>query len=202
MSVRVDAEAAGDICLTTTTPALTGSSDAAFSFDLQFNNDTAQDVTVAVAATGPSRLEGRHGADRRDQAASTVVEAGATQNVTVAATAPGHARRARTRSGRRPTAGERTSTADLGDRDHGLVLDDLATPNDLLSASGAAGATTTQDFDITNTGTAPLTEVALTATPPTGWEVTSTPRRLPSIDPEATGDDHRHDHPVGRGGRR
>ena len=59
--VRVDAEAAGDISLTTSTPALTGAADASFSFDLQFSNDTAQDVTLSVAAVGPARL-GRHGA--------------------------------------------------------------------------------------------------------------------------------------------
>ena len=35
----------------------------------------------------------------------------------------------------------------------------LATPNDVLSASGSAGSPTTQAFEITNTGTAPITEV-------------------------------------------
>jgi uncharacterized membrane protein len=63
----------------------------------------------------------------------------------------------------------------------------LSTPNDLLSASGTAGGATSMTFEIANTGTAPITEVALTATPPSGWEVTFDPPTLPSVDPQATG---------------
>ena len=39
---------------------------------------------------------------------------------------------------------------------------------------------------IENTGTAPITEVALTATPPTDWTVTMDPETLPAIPPGQT----------------
>ncbi|MGK2852108.1 MAG: COG1470 family protein [Candidatus Limnocylindrales bacterium] len=187
VAVRVDAEAAGDISLTTSTPALTGASDASFSFDLQFKNDTAQDVTLSVAATGPdagwdvtATLTGE------TQAASTVVEAGSTQNVTVAATAPTDVTAGAYPIAVTATAGERTVTADLAIQITGSYSMTLSTPNDVLSASGSAGAATTQAFEITNTGTAPLTEVKLTATPPTGWEVTFDPEAVLTIAPDAT----------------
>ena len=77
----MDAEAAGDISLTTSTPALTGAADASFSFDLVFSNDTAQDVTLSVAAVGPAGWEVTASLTGETNAASTVVEAGATQNV-------------------------------------------------------------------------------------------------------------------------
>ncbi len=183
VSVRVDAEAAGDIGLTTSTPALTGAADAAFSFELQFSNDTAQDVTLSVAAVGPAGWDVTASLTGETNAASTVVEAGATQNVTVAATAP-----VDVAAGSYPiqvtaTAGERTVTSDLTIDVTGSYSMTLTTPNDVLSASGAAGATTTQVFDITNTGTAPITEVTLTATPPTNWEVTFEPVSVPTIAP-------------------
>lgn len=188
VAVRVDAEAAGDISLTTSTPALTGASDASFSFELQFQNDTAQDVTLSVAATGPdagwdvsATLTGE------TQAASTVVEAGSTQNVTVAASAPSDVAATTYPITVTATAGERTVTADLLIEVTGSYAMTLSTPNDVLSAAGSAGAPTTQSFDITNTGTAPLTEVALTATPPTGWEVTFDPESLPALGPKETG---------------
>lgn len=187
VAVRVDAEAAGDISLTTSTPALTGASDASFSFDLQFKNDTAQDVTLSVAAAGPdagwdvtATLTGE------TQAASTVVEAGSTQNVTVAATAPTDVTAGAYPISVTATAGERTVTADLAIQITGSYSMNLSTPNDVLSASGSAGAATTQAFEITNTGTAPLTEVRLTATPPTGWEVTFDPEAVLTIAPDAT----------------
>ena len=188
VTVRVDAEAAGDISLTTSTPALTGASDASFSFELQFTNDTAQDVTLSVAATGPdagwavtATLTGE------TQAASTVVEAGSNQNVTVAASAPSDVAADTYPITVTATAGERTVTADLLIQVTGSYSMALSTPNDVLSTSGSAGAATTQSFDITNTGTAPLTEVSLTATPPTGWEVTFDPESLAALAPKETG---------------
>jgi uncharacterized membrane protein len=40
---------------------------------------------------------------------------------------------------------------------------------------------------VTNTGTAPITEVTVTATPPSGWDVTFDPVSGASIDPQQTG---------------
>jgi uncharacterized membrane protein len=62
----------------------------------------------------------------------------------------------------------------------------LTTPDDRLSASGSAGAATAVAFDVTNTGTAPLTLVTVAATPPTGWEVTFDPENVPTIAPNET----------------
>jgi uncharacterized membrane protein len=186
VAIRVNAEAAGDITLTTSTPTLTGASDATFTFDLQYKNDTAQDVTVSVAASGPPQWEVTAELAGEEQAASTVVEAGATQNITVTANAPED-----TAAGAYPItvearAGDRTATAELAIEVTGSYSMALSTPNDLLSASGSAGSPTTQAFEVTNTGTAPLTEVALTATPPTDWTVTTDPEVAPVIQPGET----------------
>ena len=184
--VRVDAEAAGDVSLTTSTPVLTGSSDATFSFDLQFSNDTAQDVTLSVAATGPTGWDVTAALTGETQAASTVVESGATQNVTVTVNAASDAAAGQYPLSVTATAGERTVSADLGIEITGSYSMSLATPNDLLSLSGSAGSPTTQAFSITNTGTAPITEVELSATPPTNWDVTFDPESILVIEPGAT----------------
>ncbi len=188
VAVRVDAEAAGDVSLTSSTPALTGPSDARFSFDLQFKNDTAQDVTLAVKASGPDvRWDVTATLTGETQAASTVVEAGSTQNVTVAVTAPSDVEADTYPIRVEATAGDRTVAADLTIEITGSYSMTLSTPNGVLSASGSAGAATTQAFDITNTGTAPLTEVSLTSTPPTGWDVTFAPPSPLAIAPQETG---------------
>ena len=59
---------------------------ASFTFDLTFKNDTAQDVTVSATRDRPAGWDVDDDAHRRDQAASTVVKAGATQSISVAAT--------------------------------------------------------------------------------------------------------------------
>ena len=184
--IRINAEAAGDVTLTTPTPTLTGASDATFTFDLQLQNDTAQDITVSVAATGPPDWDVTAALSGEAQAASTVVEAGGSQSITVTANAS-----SAVAAGTYPikvdaTAGDKTVSADLGIEVTGSYSMTLSTPNDLLSASGSAGSATTQAFEIANTGTAPLTEVKLTATPPTAWQVTMDPESLPAIPPGET----------------
>ncbi len=187
IDIRVNAEAAGVVSLTTSTPTLTGASDASFTFDLQFQNDTAQDVTLSAVATGQPGWDVKATLTGETQAASTVVEAGATQAISVAATAPEG-----TAAGTYPIqvearAGEQTATADLGIEITGSYSMTLATPGGVLSTSGAAGAPTTQVFELTNTGTAAVTEVEITSSKPSGWDVTFDPPTLPSIEPGAVG---------------
>ena len=187
ITIRVNAEAAGEITLTTSTPALTGSSDASFSFDLQFQNGTAQDVTVSVAATGPADWDVAASLTGENQAASTVVEAGASQNVTVTATAPANAVAQVYPLQVEARAGDRTISSDLAIEITGSYSMTLDTPNEVLSASGSAGSPTTQAFVITNTGTAPITGVKVTDAAPTNWTVTYAPSEgIATIAPGAT----------------
>ncbi|HEV8280997.1 MAG TPA: NEW3 domain-containing protein [Candidatus Limnocylindrales bacterium] len=189
ITIRVNAEAAGDLTLTTNTPELTGASDKDFKFDLQFKNDTAQDVTVSAAATGPDGWTVDTSLTGAADAASTVVKAGSSQSISVSAKAAEG-----TPAGTYPikvtaTAGDRTVDADLSVAVTGSYSMTLSTPNDRLSASGGAGSATTMQFVIENTGTAPLTKVKLEATPapPTGWKVVFDPADgIATIPPKQT----------------
>jgi uncharacterized membrane protein len=187
LTVRVDAAAAGDISLTTTTPTLTGATDANFSFSLVFHNDTPQDVTLAVSAGGPDGWTVTPTLTGESQAAATVVNAGATQNVSIAVDPPRDAPAGAYPITVEASAGDRTTTADLGIEITGSYSADLTTPDDLLSASGSAGAPTTLTFDVTNTGTAPLTDVKVVGTPPSGWDVTVDPASIDAVAPNTTG---------------
>lgn len=186
ITIRVDADAAGDIALTTTTPSLTGSTDASFSFSLEFRNDTAQDVTLSVSALGELGWDVSATLTGEAQAASTVVEAGSTQGVTVAVIAPEDAPAGVYPVTVEALAGERTASADLAVEITGSYAMTLSTPDDRLSASGSAGSPTTIAFDVTNTGTAPLSTVEVTATPPSGWDVTFDPTSVATIAPNET----------------
>jgi uncharacterized membrane protein len=187
IDVRVAAGASGDITLTTASPTLTGASDAAFSFPLTLQNDSAQDVTVSATATGPSpdwtvtaKLTGS------EQAASTIVKAASSTSINVSVTAP-----VNSPAGQYPihvtaTAGSKNIETDLGIEITGTYKFTLTTPGDVLSAHGSAGSGTQQQFIITNTGTAALTAVKLTSQAPTGWKVTFDKETVESIDPNAT----------------
>jgi uncharacterized membrane protein len=189
--VRLDVDVPADAPEGTTTMRLTargGGAQDVLPISIRTNAEAAGDValTVSVTATGPDGWDVSASLTGEEQAASTVVDAGATQNITVTAKAgPDIA------AGTYPIkvearAGDRTASADLGIEVTGSYSMTLSTPNDLLSASGSAGSPTTQAFVVENTGTAPLTEVALTATPPTDWTVTTDPETLPAIPPGQT----------------
>jgi len=64
----------------------------------------------------------------------------------------------------------------------------VSTPTDLLSAHGPSGTVTTQVFRITNTGTAPVSNVVMSASAPTDWKVTFSPETTASIAPGAYAD--------------
>jgi uncharacterized membrane protein len=87
VDVRVEPTVAGDVTLTTDTPTLKGSSDATFSFTLTLRNDTAEDLPFSATASGPAGWTVNAQVGSQAQAASVVVNAGSTANVTVTAKA-------------------------------------------------------------------------------------------------------------------
>lgn len=173
ISIRVDAAAAGDITITTTTPTLSGPSTGSFPFALTLHNDTAQDVTVSATAAVTDHPDWQVKAEiaGQTQAASTVVTAGSTTSINVTATPPEAAPAGSYSVHVEVKAGEQTIPGDFGVELTGSYSMTFQTPNDVLSAHGGAGSATTQQFIITNTGTATLENVAVTATAPTGWKV-------------------------------
>ena len=174
ISVRVDAAATGDITITTDNPTLTGSSDDTFPFALTLHNDTAQDVTVSATASVTDQPDWDVTAEiaGSQQAASTVVEAGGTTSINVTADPPDDAAAGQYAVHVEVKAGSQTIPGDFAVDLTGSYSMTMAGPGGLLSAHGGAGGPTQQQFILTNTGTATIENVALTATPPTGWEVT------------------------------
>jgi uncharacterized membrane protein len=184
VKISVDANVAGDITLTTTSPTLTGPSDSPFTFDLTLTNGSAEDQTVSATATTQDPGWTVTTKLAQANAASTVVKAGSTTTITVTATPPANAPAKLTEIDVSATAGGKTITGKLGVQITGTYTLSIETPNQLVSAHGPAGSGTTQQVVITNTGTAPLTNVKLTSTKPTNWDVTFDAQgdTIPSID--------------------
>jgi uncharacterized membrane protein len=174
ITVLVNADVAGDITLTTTSPTLTGASDATFSFPLTLTNGTAQDQTVSASAKGPAGWTVETKLSDA-QAASTIVKAGSSTTITVTATPPVNAPAGHTDIDVTATAGTKTIPGKLGIDITGTFKMTLSTPGDLLSAHGSAGSAMRLALDVVNGGTGDLTGVTVTATPPSGWTVTFEP---------------------------
>jgi uncharacterized membrane protein len=187
ISVRVNASAAGNITIDTPNPALTGPSNGSFPFALTVHNDTAQDVTVTATAsvTDHPDWDVKTEIAGETQAASTVVTAGSTASINVTATPPENAPAGDYAVHVEVKAGEQTIPGDFKVTITGSYTLTLTTPDDVLSGSGGAGGAKSQQFIVTNTGTAPLENVKMTSTTPTDWTVKFDKETL---DPIAPGD--------------
>jgi uncharacterized membrane protein len=171
VDIRVTPNAAGDVKLTTDTPTLKGASNATFPFTLTLANNTPDDLPFSATATGPDGWTVTAQVGSSAQAASVVVKAGSTSPVTVSVKPSSTAA-----AGKYPikvdvTSGNQTASADLGVEITGSYALTLTTVDQRLNMTANAGGTSDLTLVVTNTGTADVDAVAMSATAPTGWTV-------------------------------
>jgi uncharacterized repeat protein (TIGR01451 family) len=183
LSVTAKTGAGGEVKVTSDYETLRGSSNQTFTFNLTVDNGKDQDLTYSATAQGPDGWTVTASLTGSSQAASAPVKAGATAGVTVSVKPATDAVASTYPIAVVTKVGSESFTTDLSVEITGSYTLGLSTPNDLLSAHGPSGSVTNQTFTITNTGTAPITNVTLSATPPTGWKVEFEPKSTDSIAP-------------------
>jgi uncharacterized membrane protein len=181
IDVTVEAEAEGEVSLSTDFPSLRGAAGTTFTFNMQVRNDRAEDLTYTGTAQGPPGWSITAQPTGQSQAVSATVTAGAEAGLTVTVNPPESAA-----AGTYPV--DVVATVGTERIEHQLQVEitgsyslEVSTPTQALSARGPSGATTEQEFTIINTGTAPVTAIELTSTPPSEWEVVFEPAAIESI---------------------
>ena len=175
LDVRVSDEAAGSVTLTTNILSLQGTAGTTFTFNLTLHNDTSEDKTFAVTATGPAGWAVNATLTGQQQAASAVVVAGGTSGITVTAVSPDQVDAGTYPIQVQAAVGDETIGAELGVVITGTNRLVLSTPDQSLSNRGSAGGTITQQLVLSNEGTADLSNVTITASMPRDWTVTYDP---------------------------
>jgi uncharacterized membrane protein len=175
IDIRVEATAAGQVSMTSDFPELQGAADQAFTFSLRLANDTAEDLTFNLQATGPAGWDVEARPSGQAQAASATVNAGGTSTINVTANAPEGIEAGSYPIGVTAVSADRTVEATLTAEVIGDFSLEVTTPNSVVSTHGNAGSTIDQPVTIQNTGTAALEAVTLAGTAPSGWTVTFDP---------------------------
>jgi uncharacterized membrane protein len=175
LALTVSPQAGGSVDLKSDFPVLQGPASGTFSFSLTLSNDTPQDLTFSLGATGPAGWTVSARPSSQEQASSTIVNAGSTSTISVSADPP-----AGVSAGDYPitvtaNSGSQTVDAQLGVTIVGDYKLTLTTPDGRLNASGNAGSQISRSLSVQNDGSAPLTGVKVSATPPSGWKVTFSP---------------------------
>ena len=178
IDITVTPNAAGEVSLTTDFPELKGSTDASFSFTLTLRNDTPDDLTFGVAASGPPGWTLDAKVTSQAQAASAIVEAGSSTSIEVTAEAPQNAAANVYPITVEASSGDTSAQAELSVEITGSYDLSLTTPDGRLSANASAGSQTDLSLVLRNDGTAEVADVRLSASTPTGWTVTFEPETV------------------------
>jgi uncharacterized membrane protein len=180
LTLKVQAST-GDVTMTSDIPSQKGASNATFTFNLTLSNNTPQDLTFGVAATGPDGWTVTAQIAGTAQAATAVVKAGSTSAVSVTANPPDTVTAGQYPIAVTATSGSKQVEQDLAVEITGSYSMTMTTPNQVLSNHGSAGQATTQQLVLTNGGTAPLTNVTVSSTAPSNWKVTFDQATIPTI---------------------
>ncbi|HEX5722240.1 MAG TPA: NEW3 domain-containing protein [Acidimicrobiia bacterium] len=172
VTVTVQGGAGGSVTLTPEFPGLRGPASSTFTFNVDVRNDTASEVQLELAAEGPIGWTVDARPQAASQASSITVESGSTGRVTVTATPPSTVEAGLYDLRVTARGGGVDSEAALQVEITGSFSMELTTPDQRLNADVTAGSPTQFPLVILNTGSGDLANVALTATPPAGWEVT------------------------------
>lgn len=185
LDITVEAQAGGEVTVEPDFPGLRGPSDDTFTFNLTMRNSREVDLTFTATGQGPAGWTVEATPTGQSQATSAIIKAGATANIAVSVEPPANAPADTYPITVLISVGSEQLEQDLVVEITGSYGLTLSTQNGLLSFSGPSGGPTEQAFTITNTGTAPLTNVKFTASKPTNWEVTFDPETTASIAPGA-----------------
>lgn len=177
------AGAGGAVSMETDAPSIRGTSDQDFTFTVTLNNDTPQELTFNVQATGPQGWQVAAEPSADPQAANLTVAARSSAQIDVTATPPVQATAGTYPIVVEAVSGDYGAATELAAELTGSLELRFTTPDERLSTSATAGSTTDFAVLLVNEGTAPIEAIELSGSGPTGWEITFEPSSVEAIGP-------------------
>lgn len=169
-------------------PALRGTARSTFSFKIKVTNDGTEEGLFNLAAQLPEGFRARfkkgYGSE---EITGLPIAADASETVTLEVT-PSRV----TAAGRYPvtfqvSGGNQTASTELTVEVTGEPQLQIIGPQERLSGEATAGRESVFTFTLVNSGSAPATDLDLSATPPSGWKVEFEPKEIPILGPGANG---------------
>ena len=175
LDLNVQTGQTGDVQMTTDFPSLSGPTSTTFKFSLNLANNTNQQITFGLESDAPSGWTVSANPATEADATTAVVDAGSSTQISVSAKSPSDAAAGAYTVNVTATGGPQPVQIPLTVNVTGTYDMTASTSDQRLNADLTAGGTTTLTLVVTNSGTADLTGVKFTSTPPRDWKVTFAP---------------------------
>lgn len=172
LQVRVAAQAGGEVTLTPDFPGLRVPAGEAATFSVEIRNDTPSDLQFELSSSGPAGWDVTAQPSTEAQASTIQVDSGGTATINVEATSPPRAEAGQYTIAVQASAPDNEVSAEMIVEIVGSYSIELSTVDQRLSTEVSADGPTEVPLVVTNTGTAPIPVIEMSATPPTDWEVT------------------------------
>ncbi|WP_244563677.1 NEW3 domain-containing protein [Ensifer aridi] len=167
-------------------PALRGAASSTFSFKVDVKND-GEESLFNFAANVPEGFQTRF---KRGYGSEEItglpIEAGASETVTLEVTPPRSAAAGPYPVVMEVSGGGASAATELSIEVTGQPEVSLTGPQERLSGQAVAGKESSFPFTLANTGSAPATDIELSASPPSGWKVEFEPERIDAVAPDST----------------
>ncbi len=173
--------------LTADFPSLRGDPESDFTYNLTIANNTPEEQVFTFSPSGPQGWTVTASPSAEERAQTVTIEAGDTANVRVTATPPVTAP-----EGEYPievlveAANGARGQIELTAEVTGTPQMELQTADQRLDVSGTSNKERRVPLIIANSGTAPLEEVKLAGTAPSGWEISFDPQEIARVRPNET----------------
>ena len=165
-------------------PELRGSSRSTFDYQLALKNDSGKRLVVSLSSAAPQNFDATFTELYGNQELSAIpVDAGKSKDVKLKVRPPTNVKAGRYEVTVQASAEDATAKAALALDITGQPKLELSGREGLLSARASAGTETSIPLVVTNTGTAPAEQIALSGSGPSGWKVTFEPKVIDGIAP-------------------
>lgn len=181
ISITVESASSGGVALTTDFAKLSGTASSTFTYSLTLENNGTQQQTFTLQGQGPDGWQVEVHPSSNAQALTDTVPGGSSDTLSVTVTPSSTAS-----AGAYPiqvmvVAGSQSAQVQLEADVTGSPDLTLTTPNQVLNAQVTAGGTGTVSLIVTNSGSVPISDVSMTSTPPSDWNVTFSPSSIASL---------------------
>lgn len=184
LQVTLGAELPAKLELQPKLPSLRGSPSSSFDYEFTLKNDSGRNLLVSLAADVPPNFQASFSENYGSQSISSIpVASGESKTMKVKVQPPGSASAGDYKLLVQAAAEGASAQLPLELQLSGQPKVRLTGPEGRLSAQAEAGKITQIEMTLTNDGSAPASEVAVSATPPTDWKVEFNPKAIPMLPP-------------------